>query len=181
MVPGALATVTPCLAASPERGRFRDFLKVSLRNLVMDHFRKKKVRDDKIIHPSTNASWEPGDESQQEAQDEAFVSSFREEVLARTWEALADAERTSGKPHHTVLRFKIQHATVECLGVPLADNHHVRRRHPSPPGGRDLQLELQFSAQSALRSLTASDPAPAQALQAARIRTSEVPWLLMSS
>jgi sulfite reductase beta subunit-like hemoprotein len=36
------------------------------------------------------------------------------------------------------LRFKIQHATVECLGVPLADNHYVGRRHLSPPGGRDL-------------------------------------------
>src|SRR5262245_99982 len=28
--------------ASPERGRFRDFLKASLRNLVTDHHRKKR-------------------------------------------------------------------------------------------------------------------------------------------
>lgn len=92
--------------ASPERGRFRDFLKASLRNLVIDHYRKVKVAREK--GPQQMPEEEPGDNSQEQARDEAFVISFREEVLARTWEALSEVERTTGKPYHTVLRFKIQ-------------------------------------------------------------------------
>jgi RNA polymerase sigma-70 factor (ECF subfamily) len=95
--------------ANPEKGRFRDFLKVSLRNLVMDHYRKQKVAREKGPVRLPEDSAEPGDDSEQKANDEAFVASFREEVLARTWEALAEVERSSSKPFHTVLRFKIQH------------------------------------------------------------------------
>jgi RNA polymerase sigma factor (sigma-70 family) len=105
--------------ANPERGRFRDFLKVSLRNLVMDHYRKKKVRDGKVVKTFPDDTPDPADDSQRQANDEAFVNSFREEVLARTWEALAEAERTSGKPYHTVLRFKIQHP--EMAGAAMAE------------------------------------------------------------
>jgi RNA polymerase sigma-70 factor (ECF subfamily) len=105
--------------ANPERGRFRDFLKVSLRNLVMDHFRKQKYQRDKGPRQLPDESSVPGMEADPNANDEAFVSSFREEVLARTWEALAEVERTGGKPFHTVLRFKIQHP--EMAGAEMAE------------------------------------------------------------
>src|SRR6516164_9781688 len=78
--------------ATPERGRFRDFLKVSLRNLAMDHFRQQKQARDRGVQPLPEHGLEPGDDSDQRQRDEAFVASFREEVLARTWEALADVE-----------------------------------------------------------------------------------------
>jgi RNA polymerase sigma-70 factor (ECF subfamily) len=106
--------------ANPERGRFRDFLKVSLRNLVMDHYRKQKVARARGPQPMPDDSLEPGDETDQRAHDEAFTSSFREEVLCRTWEALADGERNSNKPYHTVLRFKIQHPDMP--GIEMAEN-----------------------------------------------------------
>jgi RNA polymerase sigma-70 factor (ECF subfamily) len=101
--------------ATPERGRFRDFLKVSLRNLAMDHFRQQKQARDRGVQPLPEHGLEPGDDSEQRQRDEAFVASFREEVLARTWEALADVERQSGKPYHTVLRLKIQHPDLPSV------------------------------------------------------------------
>jgi RNA polymerase sigma-70 factor (ECF subfamily) len=117
------------MKADPTRGRFRDFLKVSVRNLVMDYFRRKQVEKVKGPGPLDSDAAEPNDP--QKANDEAFVSSFREEVLARTWEALAEAEKTSGKPFYTVLRFKIQHSEMNStemaeklsvqLGKPLSD------------------------------------------------------------
>ncbi len=113
------------MKADPTRGRFRDFLKVSVRNLVMDHWRRKPPPGQMPVDAP-----EPGDDSQQKADQEAFVASFREEVLARTWEALAEAEKTSGKPYYTVLRFKIQNSQLsstemaeklsEQLGKPLS-------------------------------------------------------------
>src|SRR5262249_14740500 len=36
-----------------------------------------------------------------------FVESWRQELLARTWQALADAESQTGQPFHTVLRLRV--------------------------------------------------------------------------
>jgi RNA polymerase sigma factor (sigma-70 family) len=105
--------------ANPDRGRFRDFLKVSLRNLVMDHYRKQKVVRDKGPRSLPDESSIPGAPADQRADDQAFVSSFREEVLARTWEALEEVQRNGRQPYHTVLRFKIQHP--EMPGTEMAE------------------------------------------------------------
>jgi RNA polymerase sigma factor (sigma-70 family) len=105
--------------ADPQRGRFRDFLKVSLRNLVMDHFRKQKVAREKGPRHLPDESSVPGAPADQRANDQAFVSSFREEVLARTWEALSELQRSGRQPYHTVLRFKIQHP--EMPGPEMAE------------------------------------------------------------
>ncbi len=122
--------------ANPERGRFRDFLKVSLRNLVMDFYRKQKVQREKGPRPLPDESSIPGSPADQSASDEAFVSSFREEVLARTWEALAEAERASGKSYHSVLRFQIQHP--EMAGAEMAERYRASwaSRSPTRPCAR---------------------------------------------
>jgi RNA polymerase sigma factor (sigma-70 family) len=129
--------------ATPERGRFRDFLKVALRNLAMDHFRKQKVRG---MQPLPESGFEVGDDSEQRQRDEAFVASFREEVLARTWETMAQEERSSGKPHHTVLRFKIQHA--DLAGTEMAEQLSVKLGKPvSDASARQMlrRARIQFA------------------------------------
>jgi RNA polymerase sigma-70 factor (ECF subfamily) len=137
--------------ATPERGRFRDFLKVSLRNLAMDYFRKQKAARERGPQQLPEAGLEPGDESQRRERDEAFVASFREEVLARTWEALADIERSSGKPYHAVLRFKIQHPDLsgadmatqlsKVLGRPISDAATRQALHRARAQFADLLLD----------------------------------------
>jgi RNA polymerase sigma-70 factor (ECF subfamily) len=137
--------------ANPERGRFRDFLKVSLRNLVMDHYRKEKVAREKGPQPLADESAVPDSPADQRANDEAFVASFREEVLARTWDALAEVERSSGKPYHTVLRFKIQHPEMggaeiaenlsQQLGKPLNDQAMRQTLHRARSQFADLLLD----------------------------------------
>src|SRR5262249_23943870 len=96
-------------------------------------------------------SSEPGDQAEQRADDEAFVASFREEVLARTWEALAEMERGSGKPFHTVLRFKIQHPQMpgaemaetlsRQLGKPVSDAAMRQTLHRARSQFADLLLD----------------------------------------
>jgi hypothetical protein len=83
----------------------------------MDHYRKQKMARDKGPKPLPDESSLAGCDVDQRASDEAFVSSFREEVLARTWEALAEVERSTGKPYHTVLRFKIQHPEIQSAAM----------------------------------------------------------------
>jgi DNA-directed RNA polymerase specialized sigma24 family protein len=91
-------------SVDPERGRFRDFLKAALRHLVTDHWRKKgkqfAVRNSDRAEPAAVGFDVAAD------LDQPFLEGWRAELLARTWEALAEVQQTTGQPYHTVLRFK---------------------------------------------------------------------------
>src|SRR5262249_45949233 len=95
-----------CSDANPGRGRFRDYLKGVLRHIVCDYFRK--ARRDPIGLPDSFP--EPANVSTPSAEGAAdFAACWRQELLARTWEALADFEAQTGQPYHAVLRFKSDH------------------------------------------------------------------------
>jgi DNA-directed RNA polymerase specialized sigma24 family protein len=87
--------------ACREKGRFRDFLKAVVSHQVADHFKRRQrqhpVLPDKFPEPAAPA------ESDLER---LFQESWREELLAKTWEALSELERTTGQPFFTVLRFR---------------------------------------------------------------------------
>jgi DNA-directed RNA polymerase specialized sigma24 family protein len=89
--------------ADPRRGRFRDFVKAALFHLLVDHQRGRRkqpgplspgVAEPAVLDPSTPDA------------ERDFLKSWREELMARTWVALEQLERTAGQPHHTVLRFR---------------------------------------------------------------------------
>jgi RNA polymerase sigma-70 factor (ECF subfamily) len=90
----------------PQRGRFRDFLKTALRNLVVDHHRRRSTRPRQLPADAP----EPADPADHDPDlDRQFLDSWRRELLDRAWEALARAERETGQPLHTVLRFRADH------------------------------------------------------------------------
>jgi RNA polymerase sigma factor (sigma-70 family) len=88
-----------------QRGRFRDFLKTVLRNLCRDHWRKQQKA--KEVQAGVDDAIEPP-APPEESSDAAFEDSWREELLAKTWEALAVLEQDSGKPFFTALCLKVQ-------------------------------------------------------------------------
>lgn len=90
---------------NPEKGRFRDFLKMSLRHLVIDHHRRRERRP----QPLPEGPFEPADSSTAPDLDRQFVDSWRVELLSRAWEALARIEQETGQPYHAVLRFRADH------------------------------------------------------------------------
>jgi RNA polymerase sigma factor (sigma-70 family) len=94
--------------ASPRRGRFRDFLKASLRNLVIDGWRRKSPGQ------MPDSFTEPADEA---ASDRAFLDRWREELLERAWESLAAAERETGQPYYTTLRFKVDNPGLRSYQI----------------------------------------------------------------
>src|SRR5204863_7617542 len=55
-----------------------------------------------IAEPEIDADAASGD-------DALFQTSWRDELLARCWQKLADDERKSGKPYHSVLRYRVDH------------------------------------------------------------------------
>ena len=91
--------------ASPDRGKFRGFVKGVLFHLIADH-RKKEQRRHKQLTPDHP---EPAVEAQTlEESERAFTSSWRDELLARAWAGLEAGEKETGKPFYTVLRFRAE-------------------------------------------------------------------------
>jgi RNA polymerase sigma factor (sigma-70 family) len=95
----------------PERGRFRDFIKVAVRHLVLDYWKQQKRRQENHPQPLDAGPSDPVAGHPPEAElDQVFVEKWNEELLARTWEALAAHEQESGQGYYTVLRCKTNHA-----------------------------------------------------------------------
>jgi RNA polymerase sigma-70 factor (ECF subfamily) len=89
--------------ADPARGRFRDFLKTTLRNLIVNHH-KRHGKPAVPLGEEPATAEEPGAEA-----DEAFLERWREELLARAWEALRQADGEGGQHLYAVLRFRTDH------------------------------------------------------------------------
>lgn len=87
------------------RGRFRDYLKTCLFHLVDDHFRGQR----KVPRPGLTAEAEVVDSHPQVSDfDAIFLQSWRSELLAKAWAALAREEQQTGQPFHTVLQLRVQ-------------------------------------------------------------------------
>ena len=94
--------------ADPERGRFRAFVKTIVYRLIVDYQRrsKKRLREGPM---HSNLAEPEADGDAAPPSDADFHSSWRDELLARCWQRLAEEEERSGKPHHTVLRYRVDH------------------------------------------------------------------------
>jgi len=108
--------------ADPERGRFRAFVKTVVYRLIVDYQRRarKHLRE----APMHSNLAEPVAGSENTAADDAmFRTSWRDELLARCWQRLADDEQQSGKPYHTVLRYRADHPDLRSpeLAAGLSD------------------------------------------------------------
>jgi RNA polymerase sigma factor (sigma-70 family) len=95
---------------NPERGRFRDFLKVALRHLVIDYWRQQHKRKEKEPQALVPEPAEPiGAASPESDLDRDFIEKWKEELLARTWQALEKSQQESGQAYYTMLRCKTDH------------------------------------------------------------------------
>lgn len=91
---------------SPARGRFRQFVKTCLYRLIVDFQRRRKKQPAGVADADQlAAAMEAEGDS---AMDSAFLKSWREELLARSWKRLEEDERTTGKPYYTVLRLRAE-------------------------------------------------------------------------
>jgi DNA-directed RNA polymerase specialized sigma24 family protein len=91
--------------ATPKRGRFRNFVKGTLFHLIADH-RKRERRWPRSLQDG--CVW-AGDDAGDKESDRRFLESWREELLAHAWAALADADGKTGQCCYDVLRFRAQH------------------------------------------------------------------------
>ncbi len=89
----------------PSRGRFRDYVKRAVQNLMKDYYRRRKRDGAGRLVPGVT---EPSALDEGLVQfDRQFLQSWRADLLERAWAALAELERTSGHPYHTILRLRV--------------------------------------------------------------------------
>jgi RNA polymerase sigma-70 factor (ECF subfamily) len=90
---------------TPEKGRFRTFIRTVLFRQVADFYRSRKRRND--VQLDVNLI-EPVGESEEQARNEQFAEVWRDEMLKKAWDALYDLEETSGKPWYSVLQLRVK-------------------------------------------------------------------------
>jgi RNA polymerase sigma factor (sigma-70 family) len=97
--------------ADPEKGRFRDYLKVVLRHMVIDHYRQQQRDNKKRVELIPGADAEPIAASDESQEDQRFVQCWRQELINQAWIALQAIEQKTGQPYCTLLRLQEQNAT----------------------------------------------------------------------
>lgn len=91
--------------AQPQHGRFRDYIKASLFHLVADYRRQERGQPKPLPFDSAVFA---NSESGVGSPDEQFVQRWRDELLDRSWEALAKLDHETGRHYFTVLRLRAE-------------------------------------------------------------------------
>ncbi len=89
----------------PSKGRFRSFVKTVLYRMVALHFRKKSTRKEQPL--SIDSEEQVTGHIDQDEEDEKFLISWREDLLAQTWQSLADHESKTSVPYDSALRLRV--------------------------------------------------------------------------
>lgn len=95
--------------ADPCRGRFRDFVKRAVYNLIVDYHRSRQSRPRPLDSDVPDqAALEPVLRDH----DSRFLESWRGELMAKAWAALDQAQARTGQPFADVLRLRVQQPDV---------------------------------------------------------------------
>ncbi len=106
--------------ADAARGRFRDYVKSALFHLMARHWRRRR-RAPAQVDPEVIA------QTAAPALDAEFARSWRDEVLARTWQRLAEFEQREGGLFHTVLRWHAGHLAQDSTAAAAALSQELGR------------------------------------------------------
>jgi RNA polymerase sigma-70 factor (ECF subfamily) len=94
------------LKYDPKLGRFRDYVKRAIHNLMQDYHRKKpKTRR---LDTEMEMAIVDDSETPSQVQEQQLIAAWRDELLDRAWNALEDYEKRTGQPYHKVLKFRAQ-------------------------------------------------------------------------
>jgi len=122
--------------ANPERGRFRDYLKVILKRMVIDYYRSKGREEEfrrRLQEEAKRGGFEyraTSEEGDGEAaeRDEAFKEDWKQEVINQAWKALERVEKEKGQPYHTLMR--LQESESKLRSAQLAERVSAQLGRP---------------------------------------------------
>lgn len=151
--------------ADRSRGRFRDYVKVSVLRLVKDHHRRRQ-RQDSLRGGGQSDDVEVADDAEPNDQrmEESFLTSCREELLGRTWQSMKSLEQQSGQLLFTVLSYRSNHPEKRSQQMADELNDRLQPDKPLTAAGIRKTLErarVQFADRlldEVIETLDSSDP-----------------------
>ncbi len=112
--------------ADPQQGRFRDYVKAAVVNLVRRHYAERTKAPGPLPRELAETAVFPTAVFPTEAFDDQteFLREWREEVLNQTWHALQQQRRV----YHDVLRLRVDHPDLTSREI--ADRYSSQRSKP---------------------------------------------------
>ena len=98
-------------AVSPQKGKFRTYVKTVLANLIRNHQRKRAVTDRLGgMGSERDVAMELAADDQVDDQEDRLLSAkWREDLLDRTWSALASDGAENSNHYCKILRYRVEH------------------------------------------------------------------------
>jgi RNA polymerase sigma factor (sigma-70 family) len=95
------------LKYDPKLGRFRDYIKRAVRNLMID-FHRRKARTKRL-----ETDWERMivDESSSDV-DDKFTDAWRSEILDRAWNSMEELQKRTNVPYYTILKHRAKYPAL---------------------------------------------------------------------
>jgi RNA polymerase sigma-70 factor (ECF subfamily) len=97
------------LRYDPSVGRFRDYVRGAVRNLMIDYYRGKANIRKKTRPLDTDLELRIIGEKGLDELDQQIDQAWRDDLLDRAWDSLAEYQNRTGQPYHTVLRHRVRH------------------------------------------------------------------------
>lgn len=149
--------------ARPERGRFRDYVKAAVVNLVCEHRRRQGA--ERLVPFDSSVMLKTADP--EGSADDRLVELWRESLLARAWEELERASAEGRLLLHEVLWLKAEDPSRRSADIAA----ELERRHGRPftPANARQMLHrarekfVELLWQGVAESLPSDDPAAVRA------------------
>ena len=109
----------------PAKGRFRDYLKTSLRNLVTDHFRKKPTPE--LTRSAADRLTDESVTNQLAQLENEFQVHWRQEILSHAWMELEKFESDRQNYFYTVLHFRAENPRINSVALAVALSNQIGR------------------------------------------------------
>lgn len=115
--------------ADPDKGRFRDYVKTALFNLIRKHHRRENrepvALDLDAVEPKApeEVGWS----------DDDFVRGWRDTLLAQAWDGLARIEEQTGQLYFTLLDYRTRNPSTSS--AQMAEQLAGRLGKPLTPAG----------------------------------------------
>ena len=92
--------------ADPQGGRFRDYVKATLFNLIRTYRKQQRKREPQVGQLAQEPATNP------EPSEQEFLKSWRDELLQRSWESLQQEDQRSGRIYYRVLKYRVTNSAV---------------------------------------------------------------------
>jgi RNA polymerase sigma-70 factor (ECF subfamily) len=115
----------------PQRGRFRDYVRTVLINMV----RRRGGTADRVEAVAVDPGHLPAVDAEPADPDDGFVAHWREAILSAAWRALEAEQARGGPPYHAALRARVEQPDEPSAALAARLTAHLRSAEPFTDAG----------------------------------------------